>query len=54
MTWIINILWEVLATLIYLFVLFPLYVVLQISFMIAALIIWPISKIMINKIDEEK
>lgn len=54
MTWIINILWEVLATLIYLFVLFPLYVVLQVSFMIMAVILWPISKIMINKIDEDK
>ncbi len=54
MAWIINLLWEVLATFIYMFVLFPIFVVLQISFMISALIMWPISKAMINKTDEEK
>lgn len=34
-------------------VLFPMYVVLQILFMIIALILWPISKIMINKNDSK-
>ncbi len=35
-------------------VLFPIYVVLQFSFMITAVILWPISKILINRIDKEK
>lgn len=48
-----NIIWEVLATFIY-SVLFPIFVVLQISFMTMAVILWPISKIMINKTDKEK
>lgn len=48
-----NLLWEVLATFIYMFVLFPIFVLLQISFMISALIMWPISKIMINKTNDK-
>lgn len=54
MAWLVNLLWEELATFIYMFVLFPVFVVLQISFMIMAAILWPISKLLINRIDKEK
>lgn len=35
-------------------VLFPIYVVLQVSFMIVSFIMWPIIKLLINRIDKEK
>lgn len=54
MTWLSNEILKVLATIIYIFVLFPFVMVLHLSFTVLALLLLPFNRNLINKSNDNK
>lgn len=54
MSWLINLVIEIVATLLYMFVVFPLYMVLAVFVIILTVITLPFRQMKMNKLDSRK